>query len=119
MADRSLEQLILEEQKRVTREAAAGGLKSAGLLDLARPTASAPASPRTAQPKPTTAQAAPASPAMAFSKAAQTLAAPTRIGYMAPPPPLPPAPASPATMLSKAAQMLAAVPINKGYSTPG
>jgi len=111
MANRSLQQMMLEEQKRVTGGASARGSKPAGLLDLARPSASA-ASPSPTQPKPTITQPAPASPAMTLSRAAQTLAAPITRGSVAPAP----APASPAMTISKAAQTLAASPINRGYT---
>jgi hypothetical protein len=89
MANRSLEQTILEEQNRVTRGTAATGSKPAGLLDLVRPAASAPANPT--PPKQTMAQPAPSSPLMTFAKVAQTMAAsPINKGYTTPAPQSPP-----------------------------
>jgi len=148
MANRSLEQMMVEEQQRVTR-GTAGVSKPAGLLDLVRPSAGGRASPSPALPKPTIATPAPASPAVTFSRAAQTLAAtPIKTGYTVPTPalrtpahpaatisraaetlvaapikrsysaPAPAAPVSPAMTISKAAQTLAASPINKGYTAP-
>jgi hypothetical protein len=65
MANRSLEQMMAEEQKRLTRAASARGSKPAGLLDLVRPPAKAS----------TTIPPGSASPMATFSKTAQTLAA--------------------------------------------
>jgi hypothetical protein len=50
MANRSLEQMMAEEQKRVTRGTAGTGSKRAGLLDLVHPITNTPAKPGSTKP---------------------------------------------------------------------